>query len=66
MYTIYNYCFAVNALGGKLVSVDELMANSDFVVVSIALNDETRFIVNKQRIANMKPNSILVNIGRGR
>jgi len=57
---------AVKALGGQLVTVDELMKNSDFVVIAAALNDETKFIVNKERIATMKSNAILVNIGRGR
>lgn len=57
--------FAVKALGGRLVSVDELMMSSDFVVVAAALNEDTRFIVNRDRIASMKPNAILVNIGRG-
>jgi len=56
----------VKAIGGQLVTVDELMKSSDVVVVAIALNDETKFIVNKERIATMKPNAILVNIGRGR
>lgn len=41
------------------------MKNCDFVVVSAALNDETKFIVNRYRIGLMKPNAILVNIGRG-
>lgn len=56
---------AVKAIGGQLTSVDELMKNCDFVVVSAALNDETKFIVNRYRIGLMKPNAILVNIGRG-
>jgi len=47
------------------VTVDELMASSDFVVVAAALNEETKFIVNRQRIATMKPTAIVVNIGRG-
>lgn len=57
--------FAVKALGGRLVSVDELIKSSDFVVVAMALNKDTKFIVNKDRIASMKPSAILVNIGRG-
>lgn len=41
------------------------MENCDFVILSAALNEETKFIVNRNRIALMKPNAILVNIGRG-
>jgi len=55
----------VKALGGQLVKVDELMERSDFVVVALALNEDTKFIVNRERIATMKSNAILVNIGRG-
>lgn len=61
----HKICFAVNALGGRLVTVDELMKTSDFVVVAAALNDDTKLIVSRERIATMKPNAILVNIGRG-
>lgn len=46
--------------------MDELMERSDFVVVAAALNEDTKFIVSRERIAAMKSNAILVNIGRGR
>uniref|UniRef100_A0A2S2NTP1 Glyoxylate reductase/hydroxypyruvate reductase n=1 Tax=Schizaphis graminum TaxID=13262 RepID=A0A2S2NTP1_SCHGA len=65
LYTSRNEKPDVKALGGQLVTVDELMERSDFVVVATALNDETKFIVNRERIATMKSNAILVNIGRG-
>ncbi|XP_015367808.1 PREDICTED: glyoxylate reductase/hydroxypyruvate reductase-like isoform X2 [Diuraphis noxia] len=65
LYTSRNEKPAVKALGGQLVSVDELMERSDFVVVASALNEDTKFIVNRERIATMKSNAILVNIGRG-
>ncbi|XP_025414561.1 glyoxylate reductase/hydroxypyruvate reductase-like isoform X2 [Sipha flava] len=55
----------VKALGGRLVSVDVLVKSSDFIVVAMALNEDTKFIVNRDRIASMKPNAILVNVGRG-
>lgn len=57
--------FAVKALGGQLVTIDELMKNSDFIIIAMALNDETNGIINRERIASMKSNAILVNIGRG-
>ncbi|XP_026816291.1 glyoxylate reductase/hydroxypyruvate reductase-like isoform X2 [Rhopalosiphum maidis] len=65
LYTSRNEKPDVKALGGQLVTVDELMERSDFVVVAAALNDETKFIVNRERIATMKSNAILVNISRG-
>lgn len=65
LYTSRSEKLAVKALGGQLVTVDELMERSDFVVIAAALNEETKFIVNRERIATMKSNAILVNIGRG-
>lgn len=65
LYTSRSEKPAVKALGGQLVTVDELMERSDFVVVAAALNEETKFIVSRERIATMKSNAILVNIGRG-
>ncbi|KAK7575930.1 hypothetical protein V9T40_012216 [Parthenolecanium corni] len=53
------------ALGGELKSVDEIVKESDFIVLTVALNAETRHIINKERINSMKPNAIIVNIGRG-
>jgi lactate dehydrogenase-like 2-hydroxyacid dehydrogenase len=62
------YCkiiFIVKALGGKLVTVDELVEKSDFIILAIALNEDTKFIINGERLAKMKSHAILVNIGRG-
>lgn len=55
----------VKALGGKLVTVDELVEQSDFIILAIALNNDTKFIINKERISKMKSHAVLVNIGRG-
>ncbi|XP_050443249.1 glyoxylate reductase/hydroxypyruvate reductase-like isoform X2 [Adelges cooleyi] len=65
LYTSRSEKPAVKAIGGKLVAVDDLVKRSDFIVLSVALTPETRFIINKDRIANMKSNAVLVNIGRG-
>jgi len=48
-----------------LVTVDELVEQSDFIIISIALTEDTKFIINKERIAKMKSHAVLVNIGRG-
>jgi len=52
-------------LGIELVELDELFARSDFLSVSCPLNDETRGIVNAERLAKMKPSAYLINTSRG-
>lgn len=46
-------------------AINELLAQSDFVVVAAPLTSETRGLMNAERIAAMKPQSYLINVGRG-
>lgn len=55
----------VTALGGKWVSLHELLADSDFVTIHCPLNRETRGIVGQKGLALMKPSAFLVNAARG-
>jgi len=52
---------------GKLtfVSLEELLAKSDFVMPLLPLAPDTFHLINSRRIARMKRGSILVNVGRG-
>jgi phosphoglycerate dehydrogenase-like enzyme len=52
-------------LGIELVGLDELFKRSDFLSVSCPMNDETRGIVNAERLAKMKPTAYLINTARG-
>ena len=47
------------------VSLDELLANSDYITLHCPLNDQTKYMINKETIAKMKPNAVIVNTGRG-
>ena len=49
----------------ELVVLDELLARSDVVVVSCPLNDSTRRLLSRERLALLKPSAFLVNIARG-
>lgn len=53
------------AYGVKYVDLEQLMIESDFVSIHIALNDETCGLVDKKLINLMKPTGILVNTARG-
>lgn len=46
-------------------NMDELLAESDFVVCTAPLTSETKGIFNKEAFKKMKNSSILINIGRG-
>jgi glyoxylate reductase len=52
-------------LGARYVSLDDLLRQSDFVMVSAALTSETRHLIGERELGLMKPSAILVNIARG-
>lgn len=56
---------AFEALGGRYVAVDDLLARSDVVSLHCPLTDATRHIVNAASLARAKRGSILVNTSRG-
>ena len=47
------------------VSLDVLLRRSDFVSVHVALTPDTRMLLDRERIALMKPDAVLVNTARG-
>lgn len=51
--------------GIRYVSLDELLENSDYITLHCPLNDQTKYMINKETIAKMKPNAVIVNTGRG-
>jgi len=72
-------CFSLRVLGcdpyvGKslakesgiiLVSLPELLKESDFVSVHTPLNEETRHLIGEREFRQMKPNAYFVNTARG-
>ncbi len=56
---------AAETFGAEFLSFDELLAVADHVVVSIALSDETRRIIDAAALERMKATATLVNVSRG-
>ena len=55
----------IQALGAELVSAETLLAQSDFVVACMILNEQTHHFLNAQRLSLMPAHAYLVNMARG-
>lgn len=51
--------------GIEVVSLDELLRNSDVVTLHCPLTDDTKLLINERTISLMKPSAILINTSRG-
>ncbi|XP_055920587.1 glyoxylate reductase/hydroxypyruvate reductase-like [Eupeodes corollae] len=47
------------------VAFDQLLSDSDFIIVASPLTPETKGIFNAEAFAKMKPNCVFVNVARG-
>ena len=64
-YDPYVSSEAANAAGAIKVSLDELLAESDYVTINCHLTPETRGLIGEAQLRAMKPSAILVNTARG-
>jgi len=51
--------------GAELVTLDELLATADAVLVMAALTPETHHLIDERALNLMKPGAVLVNVARG-
>jgi len=52
------------SLGARYLPLEELMANSDTIVVQLPLNDSTRHLIGRKELRALKPGAMLVNTAR--
>jgi D-3-phosphoglycerate dehydrogenase len=62
-YDIFKNPNAV-ALGVKFVPLDDLLQQADFISLHLPLTAQTRNLLNRQRIQNLKSNCVIVNTAR--
>ena len=56
---------AERSLAARYVSLAELLAAADYVVLSCPLTDETRGLIGAAALAKMRPTATLINVSRG-
>ena len=49
----------------KIVDLDELTADSDFITLHVPLIDDTRSLFDLDRLKKMKPSARIINVARG-
>ena len=64
-YDPYAEQVTADLYGVKLVPLEELLAEADYVTIHCSATDETRHMINKNTLALMKPTALLVNAARG-
>ena len=57
--------YSSNDLGVVRMPLDALLASSDIVSIHLRLSDESRGLINRDRLAKMKSGSLLINTSRG-
>jgi len=56
---------ALGRRGIELAQIDEVVAAADYLTIHVPLSDATRNLIGADRLARMKPGSILINTARG-
>ena len=54
-----------NVDGVKLLDLNQVLSNSDFISLHLPLNDQTNHIIDDKQFKLMKQDSILINVSRG-
>lgn len=64
-YDPYLSAQRASELGVEVLGIDELLKRSDFISLHCPLTPETKSLINRERLAQVKPGAYLVNLARG-
>ena len=53
------------SLGVTYLEMDDLLSQSDYVSIHVALNDQTKHLIGPRQLAVMKPTGCIINTARG-
>lgn len=56
---------AVTETGTELTSLEDVLSRSDVITLHLPLTEETRHLINAERLAMMKPGALIINTSRG-
>lgn len=59
-----NNAWQVSSEVEQVADIDEILLRSDFVTIHVPLLDATRGLIDKQKLAKMKPDATLLNFSR--
>jgi D-3-phosphoglycerate dehydrogenase / 2-oxoglutarate reductase len=52
-------------IGVELLGLDRLLEQSDFISIHLPLTPETRYLIDRTKLARMKPTAVVINTARG-
>ncbi len=64
-YISVDHAWMLSRAIGKVKTLDELLAKSDYVTLHLPLMDKTRGMINKDALSKMKRGATLINLARG-
>ncbi len=64
-HDIFEDAASAEELGFRYAPLEQVLAESDAVTLHVSLSEATHHLINAERLAQMKPDAILVNTSRG-
>lgn len=63
--SVYDHIPHFDQIYTKQEGLYQLLKESDYVIVALPLNEQTKFLLDAKALAMMKPDALLINVARG-